>query len=145
MLEDEWKPAGGLFDVYVSYIDDYVDYGDSLPGNGFYKVSDSHEVTCASSDEGCTSTILAQDFTNAEHGTQLVAGIAGGSICRIILDDGLDSGQIASIRSTACHIRGEFHMCTMTHSYAVGVQMRMTLSVTIRLPGTPFLSWFWLS
>ena len=27
MAEDEWKPAGGLFDVYTEYIDDYVDYG----------------------------------------------------------------------------------------------------------------------
>ena len=105
MAEDEWKPAGGLYDVFLQYVDDYPDFGNAAPGSGFYKVSDSHEVTCGSADANCASSIVQQEFTNADHGTQLVAGIAGGSVCRIILDDGLDSGQIASVRGTSCHIR----------------------------------------
>jgi hypothetical protein len=115
MGSDQWKPAGGLFDVYVSYVDDYVDFGDALPGNSFalydgagYKVSDSWEVDCDPTDPACAKTILNQAFSTADHGTEIVAGQPGGSICRIVLDDGLDAAATASIRSTACHIRDAY-------------------------------------
>ena len=115
MATTSWLPAGGLFDVYAQYTDDYPNQEDTTPGNGFalnggagYRISDSYDVACAASDVACARSILTQQFNGSSNGAQIVPGQAGGSICSIMYDDGMTSAQSASLRSSLCHIRDAY-------------------------------------
>ena len=115
MPSNSWLPAGGLFDAYVQYVDDYIDYGDQKPGHGFdlnggagYRVSDSGLVACDKTLPGCAATILSQNFTMSDHGTQIQSDVAGGSICRIQLDGDMDAFTTTSVRATSCHIHDAY-------------------------------------
>jgi hypothetical protein len=104
---DDWEPAGGLFDVYFQYRDEY--FTPSTPGHGFdyndgagYRVSDSHERTCVQGGSGQDSTcdIVTQAFgSDTLRNSDIRAGGVGGSICQIML------GANASVRNTPCVMR----------------------------------------
>lgn len=96
-----WTPAGGLFDVYVQYADDYPGFGDPIPGNGF----DVNEGAGFHINDDDAAEIVRQDFTSAQHGTQISGDGIGQSICRIIFDNNHTVGDTIGIRNTPCHIR----------------------------------------
>lgn len=99
-----WLPAGGLFDVYTQYIDDYPNFGDTSPGHGIL-LNDGAGFEVSSA-----SDIVSQEFDMLSTGTQISGNVPGQSICQIMLDgqtvaDASANATVSSIRDTSCHIR----------------------------------------
>ena len=102
-----WLPAGGLFEAYVDTrttgLNETVTH-DWHDGAG-YRVTDSSDVACNSTDLRCTASILTQQFNTAQHGSQINSGSASGSICSIVYDSAMNTSQTKAVRDAKCHIR----------------------------------------